>query len=65
MCSYQTSLTVGEEVGGTVVSHEIEFVAYPILRWCDGFDIYRQLTLFGSDLNLLSEMQISTKDQDN
>jgi hypothetical protein len=32
MRSYLTSLTVEEEVGGNVVSHEIQFVFYPIHR---------------------------------
>ena len=48
-----------------MVSHEIQFVVYPILRWCDGLCIYLQLTLFESDLNLPSEMHISIKDRGN
>ena len=64
MRSYLKSLTVEEEVGGNVVRHEIQFVVDPILRWCDGLGIYHQLTLFESDLNLLSELHISIKARD-
>jgi hypothetical protein len=47
------------------MSHEIQFVVYPILRWCGGLGIDCQLILFESDLNLPSEMHISIKDRDN
>jgi hypothetical protein len=33
MRSYLTGLTVEEEVGGNVVSHELQFIFHPILRW--------------------------------
>jgi hypothetical protein len=65
MRSYLKSLTVEEEVGCNVVSHEIQLVVCPILRGCDGRGVYHRLILFGSDLNLLSEMHISIKDRVN
>jgi hypothetical protein len=42
MRSYLTVVTVEEEVGGNVVSHEIPFIFHPILRRCDCLGIYRQ-----------------------
>jgi hypothetical protein len=64
MRSYLTVVTVEEEVGANVVSHEIPFIFHPILRRCDCLGIYHQGILFESDLKLLSKLHISIKDRD-
>ena len=65
MSSYLRGLTVEEEVGCNVVSHEIQRVVYPILRGCNARSVYHRSILFASDLNSLSEMRIPTEERVN
>jgi hypothetical protein len=62
MRSYVKELTVEEEAEGTVVSRKVRFVVYPILSWIDDEEFFHQLILFGSDLDWLSEMNITVED---
>lgn len=59
---YCTELTVEELAGGNIVNRKVRFDVYSIVGWFDNPGIYHELILFASDLNWLSEMQISVKD---
>lgn len=55
-------LTVEEEAGGKVVNRKVRFTVYSIVGWFDDPGVYHELILFRSDMDWLSEMQISVED---
>lgn len=61
---YFKQLTVEEEKGGNVMSRKARIAVYPILEWFDDLGVYHDLILFGSDLDYLSEMNVSIEDRD-
>lgn len=59
---YMKQLTVEEERGGIVMSRKAQIAVYPVLEWFDDLGVYHDLTLFGSDVDWLSEMKVSIED---
>jgi hypothetical protein len=61
---YIKQLTIEEEKGGIVMRRNAKIAVYPVLEWFDDLGAYHELTLFGSDVNWLSEMNVSIEDRD-
>jgi len=59
---YMKQLTVEEENGGIVVSRRAQIAVYPVLEWFDDLGVYHDLTLLGSDVNWLTEMNVSVEE---
>lgn len=61
---YIKQLIVEEERGGAVISRKAQIAVYPVLEWFDDLGVYHDLTLCGSDVDWLSEMNVSIEDFD-
>ena len=61
---YIKRFTVEEEKGGIVMSRNAQIAIYPILEWFDDLGVYHDLTLFGPDVDWLSEMNVSIENLD-
>jgi hypothetical protein len=59
---YMKQLTVEEVKGGIVVNRKAQIAIYPVLEWFDDLGVYHDLTLFGSDVDWLSEMNVSMEE---
>jgi hypothetical protein len=64
MDCYFKQLTIEEEIEGIVMSRKAQIAICPILAWFDDLGVYHDLTLFGSDVDWLSEMNVSIEDLD-
>ena len=62
MHHYFKELTVEEEKAGIVMSRRALIAVYPALEWIDDLGACHDLTLFGSDVEWLSEMNVSLED---
>ena len=60
---YIRLLTVEEEKEGMVRSRKAQIAIYPVLEWLDDLGVYHDLTLFGSDVDWRSEMNVSIEDR--
>jgi hypothetical protein len=61
MRSYIKEVTVEDQAYGNIISRKVRVPVFPILDWFDQSDIYHELTLFGSDLDWLSQMHITVE----
>jgi hypothetical protein len=59
---YFKALTVEAKSGGKIVSRRARTAVYPILEWFGDLGVYYDLILSGSDVNWLSEMNVSIGD---
>ncbi len=61
---YMKQLTVEEETRGIVMNRKAQIAVYPILGWFDDLGVHHDLTLCGSDVDWLSEMNVCVEDLD-
>jgi hypothetical protein len=54
----------GEKNERNIMSRKARIAAYPIIEWFDDLGVYHELTLCGSDLHWLYEMNISIEGLD-